>query len=135
MASFLVTHRISAYYWVCDADMMQAAEQQQMPSPAVGPGSSSRAAPDEGGAEEATPAGSLQQTGRGLHVGMSAYSGGSTGPHDTPWSAGSDPPQGYSVPRFHEMEVSTGLKRSHRCTHDHFNPSQQDHKHCHPPFL
>lgn len=114
MASFLVTHRICAYYWVCDADMMQAAEQQQMPSPAVEPGSSSRsrAASDGGGAEEATPAGSLQQTGRGLHVGLSAYSGGSTGPHHTPWSAGSHPPQAYSVPRFQEMEVSVGLKRS-----------------------
>ena len=91
---------------------MQAAEQQQMLSPAFEPGSSSRAAPDGKEAEEATPAGSLQQPCRGLHVGLSAYSGGSTGPHHTPWSAGSGPPQGSSVPRFQEMEVSTGVKRS-----------------------
>jgi len=87
---------------------LTAADEQQTPWPAVLPGSGSKSASGRKAAET-TPAGSLQQSGSGLHAGQSAYGGGSTGQRSTPWSAASAQPQDYSVPRFHEMEVSSSL--------------------------
>ena len=87
---------------------LTAADKQQTPWPAVLPGSGSKSASGRIAAET-TPAGSLQQPGSGLHAGQSAYGGGSTGQRTTPWSHPCAQPQDHSVPRFHEMEVSSSL--------------------------
>ena len=87
---------------------LTAADEQRTPWPAVLPGTGSKSASGREAAET-TPAGSLQQPGSGLHAGQSAYGGGSTGQRTTPWSGASARPQDYSVPRFHEMEVSRSL--------------------------
>ncbi len=89
-----------------------------MPSPAVMPGSSSKGTPANR-AEEATPTGE-QHHASGLHVGLSAYGTGSTGQRSTPWSAASHQPQDYSMPQFHEMEVSFDLLLDADCSLQHF---------------
>ncbi len=90
------------------------ADEQRTPWPAVLPSTNSKSALGRIAAET-TPAGSLQQPGSILHAGQSAYGGGSTGQRTTPWSGASARPQDYSVPRFHEMEVSSSLLLNPLC--------------------
>ena len=87
---------------------LTAADEQRTPWPAILPGIGSKSSSGREAAET-TLAGSLERPGSGLHSGQSAFGGGSTGQRSTPWSGASARPQDYSVPRFHEMEVSSSL--------------------------